>query len=134
MLYNVPMRRRSFILSLPFAALLAQDSEFPLLTPEDLKKLIDEKTKFFFLDVREPKELAELGTVEGHVNIPLSQLEKRLSEIPKDVPIVSACARGARAKKAAEILAKNGYTQISLCAMMQYREKGYPLVYPKAEK
>lgn len=128
------MRRRSFILSIPFATLLAQDTEFPLLTPEDLKKLIDEKTKFFFLDVREPKELEDLGTVDGYVNIPLSQLEKRVAEIPKGVRIVSACARGVRAKKAAEILARNGYKQISLCAMMQYREKGYPLIYPKAEK
>jgi rhodanese-related sulfurtransferase len=128
------MQRRSFIFSVPLAALFAQDSEFPMLTPEELKKLIDGKTKFFFLDVREPKELEELGTVDGYVNIPLSQLEKRVSEIPKDVRIVSACQRGARAKKAAEILARNGYKQISLCAMAQYREKGYPLIYPKAEK
>ena len=42
--------------------------------------------------------------------------------------------RGVRAKKAAEILSKNGYKQISLCAMTQYKEKGYPLIYPKAEK
>ena len=128
------MRRRSFILSIPFAALLAQEAEFPLLTPEELKKLIDAKTKFLFLDVREPKELEEFGTVDGYVNIPLSQLEKRVNEIPKDVRIVSACQRGVRAKKAAEILAKNGYKQISLCAMAQYREKGYPLIYPKAGK
>ncbi len=119
---------------MPFAALFAQGSEFPLLTPEELKKLMDGKTKVLFLDVREPKELEELGTVDGYVNIPLSQLEKRLGEIPKDVRIVSACQRGVRAKKAAEILAKNGYTQISLCALGQYREKGYPLIYPKAEK
>ena len=119
---------------MPFAALFAQGSEFPLLTPDELKKLIDEKTKFFFLDVREPKELEEFGTVGGYVNIPLSQLEKRVGEIPKDVRIVSACQRGVRAKKAAEILAKNGFKQISLCAMTQYREKGYPLIYPKAEK
>ena len=128
------MQRRSFILSIPFAALLAQDAEFPLLTPDELKKLIDAKTKFVFLDVREPKELEEFGTVDGYVNIPLSQLEKRVNEIPKDARIVSACQRGVRAKKAAEILSKNGYKQISLCAMTQYKEKGYPLIYPKAEK
>ena len=128
------MRRRSFILSIPFAALFAQSGEFPLLTADELKKLIDSKTKFYFLDVREPKELEEFGTVEGYVNIPLSQLEKRVNEIPKDVRIVSACQRGVRAKKAAEILARNGYQQISLCAMTQYKEKGFPLIYPKAEK
>jgi rhodanese-related sulfurtransferase len=40
--------------------------------------------------VREPKELAELGTIKGYVNIPLGQLESRLSEIPKDKLIVTA--------------------------------------------
>jgi hypothetical protein len=49
-----------------------------------------EKGEIFFLDVREPRELAELGTFEGYVNIPLGQIEKRLAEIPKDKAIVTA--------------------------------------------
>jgi len=49
-----------------------------------------EKGDVFFLDVREPRELAELGTFEGYVNIPLGQIEKRLSEIPIDKPIITA--------------------------------------------
>ncbi|HUE87583.1 MAG TPA: rhodanese-like domain-containing protein [Vicinamibacterales bacterium] len=49
-----------------------------------------EKGDVFFLDVREPRELAELGTFEGYVNIPLGQIEKRLNEIPKDKPIITA--------------------------------------------
>jgi hypothetical protein len=44
----------------------------------------------FFLDVREPKELEEFGSYEGYVNIPLSQLEARLGELPKDRPILTA--------------------------------------------
>jgi hypothetical protein len=44
----------------------------------------------FFLDVREPKELEELGSYEGYVNIPMSQLEGRLGELPKDRPILTA--------------------------------------------
>ena len=49
-----------------------------------------EKGEIFFLDVREPRELAELGTFEGYVNIPLGQIEKRLNEIPKDKAIITA--------------------------------------------
>lgn len=49
-----------------------------------------EKGQVFFLDVREPKELEELGTLEGYVNIPLGQIEKRLAEIPKDKAIITA--------------------------------------------
>jgi rhodanese-related sulfurtransferase len=56
---------------------------------DDVMALL-EKGEIFFLDVREPKELAELGTFEGYVNIPLGQIEKRLSEIPKDKAIITA--------------------------------------------
>ena len=49
-----------------------------------------EKGEVFFLDVREPKELEDLGTFEGYVNIPLGQLEKRLNEVPKDKAIITA--------------------------------------------
>jgi predicted sulfurtransferase len=56
---------------------------------DDVMALL-EKGEIFFLDVREPKELAELGTFEGYVNIPLGQIEKRLSEIPKEKAIITA--------------------------------------------
>jgi hypothetical protein len=56
---------------------------------EEIDKYILEK-KVFFLDVREPKELTDLGTLEGYTNIPLGQLEKRLGELPKDRLILTA--------------------------------------------
>ena len=42
------------------------------------------------LDVRNPEELEELGTVEGYVNIPIDELADRLDELPKDKPILTA--------------------------------------------
>ncbi|MBM3810585.1 MAG: hypothetical protein FJW20_03000 [Acidimicrobiia bacterium] len=60
------------------------------LTTEELKEIVEGKAKYFFLDVREPKELEDLGTIKGYVNIPVSQMEKRISEIPKDVYVVVA--------------------------------------------
>ena len=104
------------------------------MSADDLKKLADSKKKFFFLDVREPKELVEFGTMKGYVNIPIGQLEKRTSEIPKDAVVVTACARGVRAARAAVILEKAGYQTIGYCGMMEWREKGYDLVYPKASE
>jgi rhodanese-related sulfurtransferase len=61
----------------------------PRMTSDEVMARL-EKGDVFFLDVREPKELAELGTFEGYVNIPLGQIEKRLDEIPKDKPIITA--------------------------------------------
>ena len=42
------------------------------------------------LDVREPKEIEELGGYDGAINIPITQLEKRLGELPKDKTILTA--------------------------------------------
>ena len=88
------MHRRSWIVTSLSAAgtLLGQNrpqEQEKNLSADELKELL-EKKKVFFLDVREPKELTELGTIKGYVNIPLGQLENRLSEIPKDKLIITA--------------------------------------------
>ncbi len=61
----------------------------PKMASDDVMTLI-EKGEVFFLDVREPDELEKLGTLDGYVNIPLGQIEKRLSEIHKDKAIITA--------------------------------------------
>jgi hypothetical protein len=61
----------------------------PKMDSDDVFALV-EKGQVFFLDVREPDELEKLGTLEGYVNIPLGQIEKRLAEIPKDKAIITA--------------------------------------------
>ncbi|HZS50876.1 MAG TPA: hypothetical protein VFA54_08455 [Bryobacterales bacterium] len=57
---------------------------------ETLRKQVDAKKDMFFIDVREPKEIEELGSLKGYVNIPVGQIESRLNEIPKDRYIVTA--------------------------------------------
>jgi rhodanese-related sulfurtransferase len=59
------------------------------LSPEELSTLLEKPGRVFFLDVREPYEIEFLGSVEGYVNIPLSQLEGRLKEIPRGKPVVT---------------------------------------------
>ena len=59
------------------------------LSTEELEKHLKDPKKVFFLDVREPKEIEELGSVKGYVNIPLGDLEKRLNEVPKDRLIIT---------------------------------------------
>jgi hypothetical protein len=48
------------------------------------------KADVILLDVREPKEIEDLGGYEGAINIPITQLEKRLGELPKDKTILTA--------------------------------------------
>lgn len=59
------------------------------LNSDELAKLLEHPGNIYFLDVREPAEIAKLGSVKGYVNIPVSQLEGRLKEIPKDKVIVT---------------------------------------------
>jgi 3-mercaptopyruvate sulfurtransferase SseA len=59
------------------------------ISADDIDKLLADG-KVLLLDVREPKELEELGTIPDSINIPLGQLEKRLGELPKDRLILTA--------------------------------------------
>lgn len=42
------------------------------------------------LDVRTDEELAEHGTIEGHIHIPIDELEARMGELPAGVPVLTA--------------------------------------------
>jgi rhodanese-related sulfurtransferase len=63
------------------------------------------------LDVREPEEFT-LGHIPGALNIPLSELQDRLDEVPVDQVVVVVCAHGIRSVIAARILAEAGYDGI----------------------
>jgi rhodanese-related sulfurtransferase len=96
------------------------------LTPEELKEALESKQGIFLLDVRNPEELEQSGVIDGYVNIPLDQLEKRLGEVPRDKVIITMCMRGSRAGRAAAILEKAGYNVYGSCGIVPYQEKGYP--------
>jgi rhodanese-related sulfurtransferase len=68
----------------------------------------------FLLDVREPKELADNGTVDSAVNIPLRTLFDSLDKLPGDLntPIVTYCAIGHRGAMAMMTLRLLGYNNV----------------------
>src|SRR5690606_10520425 len=65
-----------------------------------------------FIDVREADELLN-GTIPGFANIPLSELESRLSEIRKDREVVLICRSGRRSLHVAKLLKKRGYENVT---------------------
>ncbi|MRN52998.1 rhodanese-like domain-containing protein [Paenibacillus sp. LC-T2] len=64
------------------------------------------------LDVREQNEYKR-GYIPNAKNIPLSQLQQRLGEIPKEQDILLYCQSGMRSKNAARVLQKHGYTRLA---------------------
>ncbi len=65
------------------------------------------------VDVREPDEVAAIAyRVKNYRNIPLSQLESRLGEIPQDRPVVLACRSGGRSRRAYEMLTARGFRNL----------------------
>jgi hydroxyacylglutathione hydrolase len=63
------------------------------------------------LDIRNPREWAA-GHIDGSVNIPLSHLQERMTEIPRDRCIAVHCAGGYRSSIAAGILHQYGVTRL----------------------
>jgi len=63
------------------------------------------------IDVRAPGEFAT-GSYPRARNVPLDMLEARMSELPRDRPIVLFCASGARSARAARLLKRAGYSDV----------------------
>jgi len=60
------------------------------------------------LDVRNPEETKN-GVIKGALAIPEPQLLARLSEIPRDKPVLCHCSTGIRAELAYHLLKEKGY-------------------------
>lgn len=63
------------------------------------------------IDVRTPAEFSG-GHIRGSVNIPLDSLQKQMSKIKKDKPVITCCASGMRSASAKHILLANGYSEV----------------------
>jgi len=63
------------------------------------------------IDVRTPAEFNG-GHIKGSVNIPLDNLQKQLSKIKKNQPVITCCASGMRSGAARQILQANGYAEV----------------------
>ncbi len=65
----------------------------------------------FILDARTEEEF-DLGAIDGAVNIPHTLIRSRLSEIPKDRPIIVYCAMGVRGYLSERMLEQHGYKEV----------------------
>ena len=104
----------------------AQTNEENAITVDQLREMMRNDSNLVLLDVRNPHELEDksLGHIDGVLNIPLPELEKRLSELDefKDKDIAVICRSGRRSGTATDLLVKNGFNAVNvLGGMVQYR-------------
>lgn len=81
-----------------------------------LKKLIkpayyEDLNEAYLIDVR-PSVSYKIRTIEGAVNIPVTQFRERFSEIPRDKKVVLFCDKGFNSYIAARILIQLGFENV----------------------
>ena len=81
------------------------------ITPLELKRLLEQKSRITVLDVREPFE-HDLCKIEGSKLIPLGELPKRIGELDKSADTVVYCHVGARSARAANLLTSEGFRMV----------------------
>ncbi len=82
------------------------------------------------VDVREPAEFTgPLGHIEGAILIPLGELQSRVEELAREIPVVTVCRAGSRSAQAYNILRQAGFAQIANLAggMLRWRAEGLPV-------
>ena len=93
---------------------------FKNIQPADICKYIDDHPAVVLLDVRtkrefEEKEMPNYGSLKNGINIPIQELENRLSELTqfKNREIIVYCSHSQRSPRASYLLVQNGFTKVS---------------------
>ncbi len=81
------------------------------ITTDQLKNELGDKNKQY-IDVRTPMEFKG-RFIKGFKNIPLDQLSNKAATLSKDKEVVVICQSGMRSTRAAKILKKLGFKQIT---------------------
>jgi rhodanese-related sulfurtransferase len=103
-------------------------SKAKTLTRGEFDKLLATPGRVLLLDVRRPDEIATNGGFPVYLSIQAAELEKHLSEIPKDKPIVTVSNHANRAGRAADLLESKGFKVIGAIGAQVYESEGGKLV------
>jgi rhodanese-related sulfurtransferase len=80
------------------------------ITPVELQTILTAQPSVPVIDVRTPVEFSEVHVPQAR-SVPLDELKPGSLQLPKDQPVYLLCRSGQRAAKAADKLAKEGFSQ-----------------------
>ncbi len=89
----------------------SSNTDSDVISPKELKALLDRGEAPFVLDVRNPEEIA-ICRIPGTKVIPLPELPSRLGELDPATPMVVHCKSGARSAKAIALLREAGFPHL----------------------
>ncbi len=104
----------------------------PTLSIDELHQRLSRDSELVVLDVRSAGDYeGELGHIQESRNIPLEELGARLPELTPNLekPIALICTTDRRSKKAAQLLAKQGFADVHvvLGGMKQWNAQSLPV-------
>lgn len=102
----------------------------PVISPEELARLVEERPEVRLLDVRTPGEYESVH-IRGAYNVPLDTLGEHAREIRASVsaPIVLICQSGQRAKRAEAALKESGMPNLHVLdgGVNAWLQSGFPV-------
>ncbi|RNC70700.1 MAG: rhodanese-like domain-containing protein [Desulfuromonadales bacterium] len=114
-----------FVFSLAAVALAAG---YRNIMSGEAQSLLAKNRNVYLLDVRTPDEWRQ-GRLAGATLIPISEVERRISEIPKNRPVLVYCAVGSRSNQVAGFLSRSGYREVYNMAdgIVGWYRNGFPV-------
>lgn len=82
------------------------------MTAEELRERLERDEQLVLVDVRTPGEY-QAEHIPGARLLPLSRLQQRSDELPRERSIVCICRSGARSQVACEQLARHGFDDVA---------------------
>lgn len=92
----------------------------------ELHKRLGDDKNIVVVDVREQAEWDD-AHIPGAIFLPLSQLEQRYTELPKDKALILQCRSGKRSLTAGYFLADKGYDDLTNLegGILAWMDEGY---------
>jgi len=117
----------------------AAPSKAKILSRAEFDDLVSHPDRILLLDLRRPDEVSKNGGFPVYLSIQIGDLEKHLSEIPKDRIIITVSNHAGRAGRAADLLASKGFNVAGAVGAQTYESAGGTLLKieppkPAAEK
>lgn len=110
----------------------ASQSKAKVLNRAELDHLLSSPDKILLIDVRRPDEISSIGGFPVYLSIQAGDLEKHLSDIPKDRILVTVSNHAGRAGRAADLLTDKGFNVAGAVGAETYESEGGQLLKIKA--